>query len=369
MPPSNDDFEAAKAHFLDGLRCQEAGQFLQAEQHYRASLQRLPGRPSTLTNLGATLLALARPGDALPLLEQATLAEPEHAEGWLQQARALAQLGRLPEALPCATRVTVLQDSLAEGWALRGALLKDLGQPQAAAKALQRALELGAEPEVNGYLLASLTGAQAPARPPRGYVEQLFDGYADTFDAQLVGQLQYRAPQVLAQLLAAHGAQTVSSALDLGCGTGLCGPHLRPRAQRLLGVDLSPRMLALARARGVYDELLRADIVEHLQHDSQRHGLLVAADVFIYIGDLAPVFTGAARVLQAGGLFAFSVEEAPEAVDYELRPSSRYAQSERYLHALALANGFEVLQTVREPLRTDQRIPVAGLYLLLRTLG
>ena len=360
------DFEAAKAHFLAGLQCHQAGQFAQAEQHYRASLRLVPGRPSTLTNLGATLLALARPQEALPLLQQATQAEPGHAEGWLQQAQALAQLGRLPEALHCTDRLLALQDALAEGWALRGGLLKDLGQPQASAQALQRAIELGADPAVNGYLLASLTGTGAPPRPPRGYVEQLFDGYAETFEQQLVGKLEYRAPAVLARLLSAQLAPPVASALDLGCGTGLCGPLLRPLAQRLIGVDLSQRMLVQARARGVYDELLQADIAEHLQHSTEQHGLLVAADVFIYLGDLQPVFAGAARVLRPGGLFAFSVEEAGAAVDYELRTSSRYAQSERYLRALAQAHGLTVQHTVREPLRSDQRAPVPGLYLLLR---
>ena len=365
----DDDFEAAKALFLEALRCHEAGQFAQAELHYRASLCRVPGRPSTLTNLGATLLALSRPQEALPLLEQATQAEPGHAEGWLQRAHALAQVGRLPEALECTGRLLALQDALAAGWALRGGLLKDLGQPQAAAQALQRAIELGAEAAVNGYLLASLTGAGAPPRPPRGYVELLFDGYADTFDTQLLEQLQYRAPAVLARLLSAQLSQRTASALDLGCGTGLCGPQLRPWSQRLLGVDLSPRMLALARARAVYDDLLHADIVEHLQHTSERHDLLVAADVFIYLGDLEPVFAGAARVLRPGGLFAFSVEVASDAVDYELRSSSRYAQSERYLLALAQAHRLGVLDLVREPLRNDQREPVAGLYLLLRAAG
>lgn len=365
----NTEFDTAKARFLDGLRCHQDGQFVQAEQHYRDSLRLLPGRPSTLTNLGATLLALARPQDALPLLEQATQAEPGHAEGWLQRALALAQLGRLPEALQCAERLLALHDTLAEGWALRGGLLKDLGQPQAAAQALQRAIELGADPAVNGYLLASLTGAAAPARPPRGYVERLFDGYADSFDTQLLGPLQYRAPAVLARLLCARLAQPVVSALDLGCGTGLCGPHLRGLAQHLLGVDLSARMLAQARSRGLYDDLVQADIAEHLQHTTARHGLLVAADVFIYLGDLEPVFEGAARVLQPGGLFAFSVEEASDALDYELRSSSRYAQSARYLRALSQAHAFEVLDIVHEPLRTDQRVPVAGLYLLLRAVG
>lgn len=364
-----DDFESAKAQFLDGLRCQQTGQFAQAEQHYRASLRRVPGRPSTLTNLAATLLALARPHEALPLLEQATQAEPGHAEGWLQRAQALAQLGRLPEALHCTEQLLALQDSLAECWALHGGLLKDLGQPQAAAQALLRAIELGADPAINGYLLASLTGSLAPLRAPRDYVEQLFDGYADTFDHQLLEQLQYRAPAVLARLLSAHLTQPAALVLDLGCGTGLCGPHLRPLSQSLLGVDLSPRMLALARARGVYDGLLQADIVEHLQHTAERHDLLVAADVFIYLGDLEPVFAGAARVLRRGGLFAFSVEEATDAVDYELRASSRYAQSERYLRALAQAHALQLLELAREPLRTDQRVPVAGLCLLLRATG
>ncbi len=369
MRAMDTDFEAAKAQFLEGLRCQQAGQHAQAEQHYRASLRLLPGRPSTLTNLGATLLALARPQEALPLLEQATQAEPAHGEGWLQRAQALAQLGRLPEALVCVDRLLALQGTLAEGWALRGALLKDLGQPQAAAQALQRAIDLGAEAAVNGYLLASLTGQAAPPQPPRGYVEQLFDGYADTFDQQLLEQLQYRAPAVLARLLSAQPAPRAAAALDLGCGTGLCGPHLRPRVQHLVGVDLSPRMLALARSRGVYDELVQADIVEHLQQTPHRHDLLVAADVFIYIGDLGPVFAGAARVLQPGGLFAFSVEEAGDAVDYELRASSRYAQSERYLRALAQAHAMEVVTLARESLRLDQRVPVAGLYLVLRAAG
>ena len=361
----NPDFEAARQAFVDGLAGQQAGQLLMAESHYRRSLALLPGRASTLTNLGATLLALAKPQEALSLLEQATQVEPGHAEGWLQRADALAQLGHLDEALPCIDQLLSLAPTLALGWARRGALLKDLGRHPAAAQALQRAIELGADPAVNGYLLASLTGALAPPQAPPGYVEQLFDSYAEGFDQHLVQQLQYRAPEVLAQLVRQQNRR-FPSALDLGCGTGLCGTLLRPLADRLAGVDLSPRMLAQARARAVYDELLQAEIVQHLHDTASRHDLLLATDVFIYIGDLTAVFSGAARVLRPEGLLAFSVELSSDAVDFELRPSSRYAQSERHLRSLAQRHGFEVVTAAKEDLRLDQQQPVAGLYLLLR---
>ena len=45
--------------------------------------------------------------------------------------------------------------------------------------------------------------------------------------------------------------------LDAGCGTGLCGPLLAPYARRLIGVDLSEGMLALAKEKHVYDALIK----------------------------------------------------------------------------------------------------------------
>ena len=80
-------------------------------------------------------------------------------------------------------------------------------------------------------------------RAPSDYVEALFDRFADRFDQQLVDNLGYDAPALLADRVAAHG-QRFARVLDLGCGTGLAGPHLRRFQGRITGVDLSGGMRA-----------------------------------------------------------------------------------------------------------------------------
>lgn len=355
-------FEAAKAAFLQGLQHQGAGRLDEAEACYRESLALLPGRPSTLSNLAAVLNARGRPAEALPLLEQALAAEPGNPDTRFQRAEAVGALGQLPRALADIEAVLAARPDMGPAWSRKGGLLKDLGRPAEARAALRRAIELGADLPLNTYLLASLEGGAAPPTPPTAYVQALFDSYAEGFEAQLTGPLHYRVPEALVQGLP---RERFGSALDLGCGTGLVGRLLRPRVQQLVGVDLSAGMLEQARRQGGYDELHQAELAQHLAATAARHDLAVAADVFIYLGDLAAVFAGVQRVLLPGGVFAFSVELADDAVDFELRPSSRYAQSERYLLALAAAHGFDVLKASRDTLRLDQRQPVAGLLMWL----
>jgi predicted TPR repeat methyltransferase len=358
-------FEDARAQFMAGLQAQEAGRLLEAEAAYRASLALVPGRASTLNNLGVVLTALQRDDEALPLLEQSLQAEPGDAATWVVLGQCQARLGDLPAALISADRALALDTPPAPAWALRGGVLKDLGRHAEAAAALRSAIAHGADPALQGYLLASMEGHTAPPQPPPGYVQALFDGYAADFDQHLVGRLGYQAPQTLVDHLAlqvqARGAHW-GTVLDLGCGTGLCGPLLRPLAQRLVGVDLSAGMLQRAQARGCYDELVQGDVAEHLHRVAGPVDAIVAADVFIYIGDLQAVWTGVRRVLAPGGWLALSVEEAPEAVDYALRTSSRYAQSARYLHRLGQAQGLVLQHEQRGPLRQDQGHDVTGLY-------
>jgi len=359
---SEERFEAAKAAFLQGLQHQGAGRWAEAEACYRESLTLLPGRPSTLSNLAAALNAQGRPAEALPLLDQALAAEPGHADTLFQRAESLGALGQLPQALADIESMLAAQPDAGLAWSRKGGLLKDLGRPEPAMAALRRAIELGADVPLNTYLLASLEGSAAPPTPPAGYVQALFDSYAEGFEAQLTGKLQYRVPEALVQGLP---RERFACALDLGCGTGLVGRLLRPRVQRLVGVDLSAGMLEQARRQGGYDQLHQAEIAQHLARTAEQHDLVVAADVFIYLGDLAAMFAGVRRVLLPGGVFAFSVELADDGADFELRPSSRYAQSERYLRELAAANGFSVQQARRDMLRLDQRQPVPGLLMWL----
>lgn len=398
-PAAETGFEQAKLLFFEGLRCFESARHAEAEQHYLASLALLPGRVSTLVNLAAVQIELGRPADALATADGVLAVEPQNRDGWSHRATALARLLRLEDAFAAAEQVVAIDSLAPEGWLIRaeilermirpadalasyrkalavapdhaqawsryGGLLRELDRLDEAAQAFKAALQHGADPELHTYYLAAVEGRSMPRTAPRPYVQGLFDDYADAFDEHLVGQLQYQAHRVLAEPLASLARGRCASALDLGCGTGLCGPLVRPLVDRLTGVDVSARMLAKARALGVYDRLDNADLVEHLGRTDERHDLVLAADVFIYVGDLEPVFAGVRRVMTRG-VFCFSVEQiAGQRDGFRLMTSLRYAHTEAYLRGLAACHGFGVLSMRQQPIRHDQRRPIDGLYVYL----
>ena len=367
----DDSFEQAKAHFFAALGRQQACDFAEAERGYRASLALVPGRASTLINLAAVQLRLARPVDALASADAALAAERDSVDALLHRATALGQLGQPREALATFQRLLAIDPHHAAAWSGCGTVLREAGRLDEAADAFREALRHGGDAELNGFYLASVQAGTAPPSPPSAYVAGLFDHYAEEFDSHLVGQLGYQAHrQVVDRLVAAQGADArFESALDLGCGTGLCGPLVRPMVAALTGVDLSARMLEKARALGVYDRLAHADIVEFLAASPDRFDLVLAADVFIYVGDLARVFALLERAM-ARGVFCFSVEALDDdAADVRLLPSLRYAHSRPYLVRLATQHGFEVAAIDRAAVREEQGVPIEGLYLVLRRLA
>jgi predicted TPR repeat methyltransferase len=115
----------------------------------------------------------------------------------------------------------------------------------------------------------------------------------------------------------------------------------------------------------LYANVVHADVAEYLRTTGQRYDLIFAADVFIYIGDLEPVFTGVARVILPGGVFCFSAELAERAATFALKTSLRYGQSERYIRDLADRHGFGIVKLLYHPIREDQQQPIAGMYVYL----
>ncbi len=352
-------FEQARDFFMRGVRHYEAGQLLQAEREFAASLALLPGRVSTLTNLGAVRLKLGQTEDAAALLEEALDQSPDNVEALRHLAAAQAELGHHHQALATVDRALRL-DPAAAGWTLRGSILRSLGRASEAAEAYRAAAARGGDSELNRFFLAALSGGTAPASAPREYVESLFDRYPGDFEPHVVQVLKYHGPRILVEGLGP--APAFDAALDLGCGTGLCGPLLRPLARQLHGVDLSGKMVARARATGCYDEAVHADALEFLQGAATRYDLVMAADVFIYVGALEQVFTQAARVLRPGGRFCFSIELAPPGHDVLLQASLRYAHGAGYILKLAQHSGFEISATAERPIREDEGVPIPGLF-------
>jgi predicted TPR repeat methyltransferase len=215
------------------------------------------------------------------------------------------------------------------------ALLASFGHAEAATRIGGKRLELWPTSPSANYLLGALVGRPGLDRSPAEYVVEHFDAFAEGFDAQLAGVLRYDIPEkIRAALQTVVTPGRLYDVLDAGCGTGLCGPLLRGLARGLTGVDLSPKMLEVAGRRGIYDHLVREDLIAFLEHSPGGFDLLVAADVMIYLGDLAPFFAAASAAVRPGGLIAFSTERLEDG-GYRLLSSGRFAQAPEYVRRLA----------------------------------
>jgi predicted TPR repeat methyltransferase len=298
---------------------------------------------------------------AAALYRRAIKADARHAAAYRGLADVLARQGRPTESVAAFARAqTAVMD-------------------QAAAKALPRRamsvaeLEKRITPDDFGaqlhQALAGLMNLPPPSQIATDEVASLFDRYADRFDVHLKEKLQYRAPEAIAEAIRPHVPDRALDAMDLGCGTGLCGPLLRPHARILRGVDLSPAMIEKARERNVYDQLEVGDMVEAIRRLPEPIDLFVAADVLIYVGDLAPTFEAVAARLHPGGLFAYSVEAGDSDRFRLVHRTRRYTHAKSYLQRLGAIYGFEerVFQSVT--LRTDAMQPVQGYLVVLRQPG
>ena len=215
------------------------------------------------------------------------------------------------------------------------------------------------------YMEAAETGGAPPERMADAHVAALFDLYAPSFDDSLRGFLSYRAPERLVDAVhSVLGGRRELDVLDLGCGTGLAGPLLRPIARRLEGIDLSTGMLDKARERGVYDMLRAGEITAELAASTASHELIVAVDVLVYFGALETLFQHVARRLAPGGLFAFTVEKGT-APGYRLQPTARYVHHLDYLRSCASAAYLHPVLEREETLRKQAGQPVTGHVVVL----
>ena len=362
---------AAEPQHLDGWGLLAEAQFSQQDDagvlaSTDHALQRSPDDGSAWYWRGRALERQRRHAEAQAAFERLVALQPAQAEAWFRLGQLQQRQGKLDAALHSLDQAVAHAPASAPAWSQRGLLLKEMGRRDEATSALERALALGADAPLHRFYLAALRGEAMPEHPPRAYVQSLFDDYADGFDRHLVEVLGYRAHERLVQPLAALQPAGFERALDLGCGTGLCAPLLRPQVRQLHGVDLSPPMLQRAAALGLYDRLDAAELVEHLQHCEQRYDLLVAAGVFIYVGELWPVFQGVQRVLRPGGLLAFSVERGTDETAVTLTPQLRYAHGQAYLQDLAVRHGLQWLRADEAPIRHEQQQAIDGLYVYLR---
>ena len=218
-------------------------------------------------------------------------------------------------------------------------------------------------PNDEGYLyLKSVFSGETPASQPEGMTRGLFDRYANRFDTHLVGALKYRVPQLISEMILARFPDRNLNVLDLGCGTGLLGAALGAIGGYFVGVDLSLPMLEVAKKHNVYSRFHNVNLLDALDAtDANEYEVIVAADVFIYVGALDAAIRDSFKVLKPGGWLFFSCESAPEdGPDFVLRKSMRYGQTTGYVRRLLSAAGFAEPSIDDIDLRMEQDVVIPG---------
>lgn len=226
---------------------------------------------------------------------------------------------------------------------------------------LQQAVKYAPDNEIFNFRLAAVSGSYAPPRPPAQYIQTLFDRYAERFDEDLLGSLHYKAPDLLCALLK-EPLQSMEKAvvIDMGCGTGLCGERLQASGAHLIGIDLSPGMLAIAHNKKIYAELIEGDLLDILKTRAFAADVLIAADVFIYFGDLSLLLAEAFTQAKTPGWLAFSCEEGPDDDIFHLATTGRYQHPKAYIIKVLAAAGWHLILDQRVTLREQKGQPVLG---------
>ena len=225
-------------------------------------------------------------------------------------ANALASDGDFAAAADLLEQVIERVPDWAPGWAALAEARESCNQPADAVAAWTRAAALDFGRSLGADLhLARLSGL-TPDAMADDYVQALFNHYAPRFERHLVEDLAYRGPALLIGALdRVAPRRSFPRTLDLGCGTGLMGRGLANRSERIDGIDLSPVMIELARRSDLYAELSVASLDAALASGSgDTYDLVTAADVLVYVGDLAPLFAGVYRQLRPGGLLVFTAQ-------------------------------------------------------------
>jgi predicted TPR repeat methyltransferase len=290
-------------------------------------------------------------------------------------AAMLADSGDHAAAAELMEQALDLTPAWAAGWFRLGEYREKARSTDAIA-AYRRTLELAPDDIFGaGLKLALLDGSHQPNLPPSRYVEGLFDDYADRFDTALVEKLAYTVPGKLMRLIEAHCPSPYGHVIDLGCGTGLFGAEINDRCDHLEGYDLSENMLARAEAKHLYDHLAKADLSLSTEASGlfgdrapRRADLIAAADVMMYLGDLAAAFTNAAALLKTDGTFAFSVEKSAADSGFELRPSLRYAHSADHVENVLNVHGLRSFAMEETAIRMDAGEPITGLLFLTQRM-
>ena len=314
--------------------------------------------------LGKCYFELGRIDLAISSYTKATEYWPQSEVSYAMLGQIYSSQGDTEHAIKNLSKAVELKPDDHELQSLLGIELTQNGDFDEAIRVFEQALKFDPHNVISQHHLAALTG-QTTASAPNKYIEQLFDGYALKFEHSLVDTLEYKTPNLIAEVvLKLKSGAELGPVLDLGCGTGLAGVALSGLCQNIEGIDLSKKMLSQANQKNVYDKLSHTGIVEYLSEAALDFDLFIAADVFVYVGELSEVFRLIKSRNKRHGRLAFSTEHTEKA-DFFLEASGRYSHSKSYIDSLCNKFNYKLLHFSNIDLRkSGTEFITGGLYLL-----
>ena len=350
---------------ISGACYASLGQMDTAVNRYEKALDIKPDYADAHNNLAITLQGLDQLDAAVERYKKALAIKPDYAEAHYNLGDTLHKLGQLDASVRSYEKAIAIKPDYAEAHNNLGNTLKRLGQLDAAVRSYKKALAIKPDYVVPQHMINALTG-NTSTKPPKEYVKNLFDDYAERFDDSLVKQLQYKLPFLIKELILKLDPprNKFERVIDLGCGTGLTGKELRDISNNLTGIDISSNMVAKTRELGVYDHLFVGDIVDILGSSKEKYDLFIALDVFIYIGELTKIFKTVRQCCNKNALFIFSIETQEED-GYSLLKSARYSHSEGYILKTA-SDGFKLIKSQEVNLRKEKEGWIDGKIFIIQ---
>jgi len=354
----------AEAYNNIGIVLRNLGKLEEAIEAYTKALSLKPGYAQALNNIGVALQDQGKLDQAIVAFNKSLSINPDYAEAHHNLGNALKKQGQLDKAVMAFSKALSIKPGYADTYNNMGNTLKEQGEINKAVEAYTKALSIKPDYGSARHMVSALTGKKTETAP-REYVETLFDGYSSNFENSLVTKLEYKIPNLISELiLQKEPYKSLGSVLDLGCGSGLVGPEIRGYCSQLEGIDLSSKMLELAKKKNVYDKLSHSDIVEYLSSRPLSFDYYMALDVFVYVGELTEIFRLIKSRNKKPGHLVFSTEHT-ELDGYHILKTGRYAHSRTYIETLCKEFEYTISHFSTTNLRKEKdNFLTGGIYIL-----
>ena len=409
---TTDHIKMRRIYYNLGVIQQMKGDYEHAIASYEMAISYDPMHVNSFYNSGLAFQEIGDQDAAMEALSYALSLEPNHTDSRINICNILSAKNHFSLAENCYEDVLQIDQNNVNAYVGLGGLYHMMNDLDKSKEKYKKAVSLDETNLFAKFALKALgnevesegEGENEYENSSHEYVEVLFDAYAKNFDNSLVKDLDYVAPQLIAEKLLQSSLLDKSlKILDLGAGTGLLCESLKRmdssgRIQYISGVDISSKMISKAETKNCYNDVYVSELKQFLQQQqitrqefSVQYNVYAAADVFVYIGDFWDIVDICMEQIKRNhdnsnndisdgrGVIIFTVEaQASSLIDveesnsdrnsdhvkkntlYRLTTSGRYTHTKRYLLDNLARSGVTRYQISDVILRKNRGVDVKG---------